>query len=122
MSNNKMDFLEAVLIVKTNLSMDAIDRAFEPDIATALKTIVSGLDDEMRKARQNGYAHGYIAAEREKDKVIEKLVNALESQKMLEDIEPEDFDKERLGSNLEAKASPFKPNSPKQAHSGSLDP
>ena len=101
MSNNKMDFLEAVLIVKTNLSMDAIDKAFEPDIATALKTIVSGLDvktivsgldDEMRKARQSGYAHGYIAAECEKDKVIEKLVNALESQKMLEDIEPEDLD------------------------------
>ena len=31
-------------------------------------------------------------------------------------------DKERLGSNLEALASLFKPNSPKQAHSGSLDP
>ena len=94
MSNNKMDFLEAVLIVKTNLSLDAIDKAFEPDIATALKTIVSGLDDEMRKARQSGYTHGYIAAEREKDKVIEKLVNALESQKMLKDIEPEDLDRE----------------------------
>ena len=91
MSDNKMDFLEAVLIVKTNLS---IDKAFEPDIATALKTIVSGLDDEMRKARQSGYTHGYIAAEREKDKVIEKLVNALESQKMLENIEPENLDRE----------------------------
>ena len=46
------------------------------------------------KARQSGYTRGYIAAECEKDKVIEKLVNTLESQKMLEDIEPEDLDRE----------------------------
>lgn len=77
-SSEKMDFLEAVLIVKNNLSMDDIDKAFESEIASALKTIVSGLDDEMQKAKQNGYVQGYLAAEREKDKVIEKFANTLE--------------------------------------------
>jgi hypothetical protein len=33
---------------------------------------------------------------------------------------PVSADKERLGSNLEALASPFKPNSPKQAHHEAL--
>ena len=76
--DDKMSFLDAVLIAKTRGYEEEIDRHISPDIALAIKTIINGLDDEIKKAKENGYMEGYIAAEKKKDKIIEKINKDLE--------------------------------------------
>lgn len=76
--DDKMSFLDAVLITKTRGYEEEIDRHISPDIALAIKTIINGLNDEIKKAKENGYMEGYIAAEKEKDKIIEKLASKID--------------------------------------------
>ena len=74
--DEKMDFAEAVLIAKVRLSPDDLDRYFAPDIALAIKTIISGLDDEICKAKEGGYIKGCLDTEKEKNKIIESLMGS----------------------------------------------
>ncbi len=75
--DDKMDFAEAVLIAKVRLSLDDLDRYFAPDIALAIKTIISGLDAEIRKAKESGYIKGCLNTEKEKNEVIESLMKSV---------------------------------------------
>ena len=77
--DESMDFLDAVLILKNRGAVEEAKRHLAPDIALAIKTIVEGLDDEIKKARNTGYTKGYLAAEKEKESLIEKMSNALVS-------------------------------------------
>lgn len=72
--DEKMDFAEAALIAKVRLSPEDLDRYFAPDIALAIKTIINGLDNEIRKAKEGGYIKGCMDTEKEKNKIIEKLL------------------------------------------------
>lgn len=72
--DEKMDFSEAVLIAKVRLSPEDLDRYFAQDIALAIKTIINSLDDEIRKAKEGGYIKGCMDTEKEKNKIIEKLL------------------------------------------------
>lgn len=74
--DDKMNFAEAVLIAKVRLSPDDLDRYFAPDIALAIKTIISGLDDEICKAKESGYIKGCLDTEKEKNEVIESLIKS----------------------------------------------
>lgn len=72
--DEKMDFAEAVLIAKVRLSPEDLDRYFAQDIALAIKTIINGLDNEIRKAKEGGYIKGCMDTKKEKNKIIEKLL------------------------------------------------
>ncbi len=72
--DEKMDFSEAVLIAKVRLSPEDLDRYFAQDIALAIKTIINSIDDEIRKAKKGGYIKGCMDTEKEKNKIIEKLL------------------------------------------------
>jgi hypothetical protein len=63
--DKQMDFLDAVLIAKHRGIEEEVDRHLSEDIALAIKTIIHGLDDEIRKAKESGYAKGYAQAEKE---------------------------------------------------------
>lgn len=77
--DESMNFLDAVLILKNRGSVEEAERHLAPDIALAIKTIVEGLDAEIIKARNAGYTKGYLAAEKEKESLVEKMSNALAS-------------------------------------------
>ena len=55
------------------------------------------------------------------DLITDQYLHAIDDNRKQRSAEELKADKERLVLNFEAKASSFKPNSPKQAHSGSLD-
>lgn len=46
--DESMDFLDAVLILKNRGAVEEAERHLAPDIALAIKTIVEGLDDEIK--------------------------------------------------------------------------
>ena len=71
-----MDFLDAVLILRNRGVVEEAERHLAPDIALAIKTIMEGLDNEIKKAENKGYINGYLAAEKEKDALAEKMSNA----------------------------------------------
>lgn len=77
--DKQMDFLDAVLILKNRGAVEEAERHLAPDIALAIKTVVEGLDDETQKIRNAGYTRGYLAAEKEKESLVEKMLNALVS-------------------------------------------
>lgn len=72
--DKEMNFLDAVLIARTRISQIDLDRYCAPDIALAIKTIINGIDDELHKAEESDYVKGYMAAEKEKDKIIESIM------------------------------------------------
>ena len=72
--DTEMSFLDAILTIQTRLTQDDLDRYFATDIALAIKTIINNLDSELTKARNRGYTQGYIDAEKQKDKVIDKII------------------------------------------------
>lgn len=72
--DKEMNFLDAVLIARTRISQIDLDRYCAPDIVLAIKTIINGIDDELHKAEESGYVKGYMAAEKEKDKIIESIM------------------------------------------------
>lgn len=77
--DESMEFLDAVLILKNRGAVEEAERCLAPDIALAIKTVVEGLDDEIKKAKNSGYTRGYLAVEKEKEELIEKMSNALVS-------------------------------------------
>lgn len=81
--DEKMDFLDAVLIAKHRTTEYELDKYFAPDIALAIKTIINGLDAENKKTEECGYIKGYIAAEKDKDKVIEKILSDTTTEKYI---------------------------------------
>ena len=77
--DESIDFLDAVLILRNRGAVEEAKRHLAPDIALAIKTITNGLDDEITKAKKSGYTKGYLAAEKEKESLIEKISDALVS-------------------------------------------
>ena len=55
-----MEFLDAVLILRNRGAVEEAKRHLAPDIALAIKTVVEGLDDEIKKTKNSGYTRGYI--------------------------------------------------------------
>ena len=95
--DEKMDFSEAVLMAKVRLSPEDLDRYFAQDIALAIKTIINSLDDEIRKAKEGGYIKGCMDTEKEKNKIIEKLLEERKTMCTMEwkEVEPEQSDWEK---------------------------
>ena len=81
--DDKMDFLDAVLILRNRGAVEEAKRYLSPDIALAIKTVEEGLDDEIKKAKDCGYTKGYLAAEKEKDILVEKIYQKRKSVKQI---------------------------------------
>ena len=61
--DNKMDFLDAVLIAKTRgLEEEVRTHNLAPDLVLATKTLINGMDAEMKKASECGYVKGFASA------------------------------------------------------------
>ena len=58
--DESMEFLDAVLILRNRGAVEEAKRHLAPDIALAIKTVVEGLDDEIKKTKNSGYTRGYI--------------------------------------------------------------
>ncbi len=77
--DNKMDFLDAVLIAKTRgLEEEVRTHNLAPDLVLATKTLINGMDAEMKKASECGYVKGFADAEKEKYALAGKVSNELD--------------------------------------------
>ena len=80
-----MDFLDAVLIAKTRgLEEEVRIHNLAPDLVLATKTLINGMDAEMKKASECGYVKGFADAEKEKFHIL-----GLERDQNKENTEPE---------------------------------
>lgn len=68
-----MSFADAILILNTRITKADVSE----DVYVAIKSLLKELPTEFEKAKNNGYIKGYIAAEKEKDKLIEKLMGKI---------------------------------------------
>lgn len=74
-----MDFLDAVLIAKTRgLEEEVRTHNLAPDLVLATKTLINGMDAEMKKASECGYVKGFADAEKEKYALAEKVSDELD--------------------------------------------
>ena len=108
--DNKMDFLDAVLIAKTRgLEEEVRVHNLAPDLILATKTLVNGMDAEIKKAKECGYVKGFADAEKEKYALAGKVsdeLNKLDKVKSLLHAHT-DFSRETPEINYELVAAIF---------------
>ncbi len=108
--DNKMDFLDAVLIAKTRgLEEEVRTHNLAPDLVLATKTLINGMDAEMKKASECGYVKGFADAEKEKYALAEKVSDKLDKLDKVKSLlhAHTDFSRETPEVNYELVAAMF---------------
>lgn len=109
-TDNKMTFLDAVLIARTRgLEEEVRTHNLAPDLVLATKTLVNGMDAEMKKANECGYVKGFADAEKEKYALAEKVSDKLDKLDKVKSLlhAHTDFSKETPEVNYELVAAMF---------------
>ena len=108
--DNKMDFLEAVLIARARgLDEEVRVHNLAPDLVLATKTLVNSMDAEMEKARKCGYVKGFADAEKEKYALAGKVSDELDKLDRVKSLlqAHTDFSRETSEVNYELVAAMF---------------
>lgn len=93
--DKEMSFSDAVLVLQHRVS----EKDVAEDVYVAIRSLLKELPKELEKAKQCGYTEGYLAAEKEKDKTIDKIIENYEAELFIlksivsENIENNDKDK-----------------------------
>lgn len=109
-ADKKMIFLDAVLIAKTRgLEEEVRVHNLAPDLVLATKTLINGMDAEMKKASECGYVKGFADAEKEKYTLAEKVSDELDKLDKVKSLlhEHTDFSRETPEVNYELVAAMF---------------
>lgn len=109
-TDNKMTFLDAVLIARTRgLEEEVRVHNLAPDLVLATKTLVNGMDAEIKKAKECGYVKGFADAEKEKYALAGKVSDELDKLDKVKSLlhAHTDFSRETPEVNYELVAAMF---------------
>lgn len=109
-TDNKMTFLDAVLIARTRgLEEEVRVHNLAPDLVLATKTLVNGMDAEIKKAKECGYVKGFADAEKEKYALAGKVSDELDKLDKVKSMlhAHTDFSRETPEINYELVAAMF---------------
>ena len=74
--DKEMSFSDAVLVLQHRVT----EKDVTEDVYVAIQSLLKELPNELKKAKECGYTKGYLAAEKEKDKTINKIVENYEAE------------------------------------------
>lgn len=109
-TDKEMTFLDAVLIARTRgLEEEVRVHNLAPDLVLATKTLVNGMDAEIKKAKECGYVKGFADAEKEKYALAGKVSDELDKLDKVKSLlhAHTDFSRETPEVNYELVAAIF---------------